>query len=63
MQDERLQCEQHQRTEIQQVLGDTTRLDVGEVGECLDIGRIGQPQRSDDHERAEHQVIARPPVG
>ena len=36
--------EQHQRTEIEEVLGDATRLDVGEVPEGLDVGRIRQPQ-------------------
>ena len=40
VQDENVEGEQHQRPEIEEVFGDATRLDVGEVCEGFDVGRI-----------------------
>ena len=55
LQHEHVQGEQHQRTEIQEVLGDATRLDVGEVGEGLDVGSVRQPQGADHHPRTDQE--------
>ncbi len=46
--------EQDQRSEVEEVLGDAARLDVREVGEGLQVGRIREPHGSDDDDRDDH---------
>jgi len=41
LENQHVEREQHQRTEIEEVFGDPPRFDVGEVGERLGVGRVG----------------------
>jgi hypothetical protein len=55
VQNEYMKRKTHHGTEIEKVFGDATCLDVGEIREGFDVGRIRQPQDPHDNGRGKQE--------
>ena len=62
MQHEQMSCKQHQSAGVKEMLRNTPHSDIGEVGDGLEIGSIGESKGDDDDERTEQSEHPGQPI-